>query len=321
VDNGGGGRRPSPLADLLPELAGLEGPFTYPLNFLGAPGGAKEWKRAEIVLLPVPYDSTTSYITGTRFGPRALLEASNNLEAWDDELGQDTSQLTSFFTLPFLEPDVSTPEAMTERVARNVAAIVGAGKTPVVIGGEHSISLGAVDGVASQSPPGFGVLQFDAHADLRDTYQGSPFNHACVMRRIHERGIPIFQVGVRSFSPEEAEFIRDSDIASYPMREILESRLETLISGLVQRLPERLYVTIDVDCLDPSILPSTGTPEPGGLTWEQICRILRAVVFSRRILGLDLVELSPIPGLVAPDFLAAKLLYRVLGYIAKARHG
>jgi agmatinase len=299
----------------------LEGPFVNPLSFLGLPNGESAWKGARFAILPVPYDSTTSYVGGTRNGPKALLEASGYVELWDEELEQDTSQVTGFFTVPFLEPDLASPESMIRRIGDNVAAIARDGKTPVVLGGEHSITFGAVEGVARVLPEPFGVLQFDAHTDLRDSYEGTPYSHACVMRRIFERDIPIFQVGVRSISSEEIDLIRNRRIPTFPMHEIEEIGVEELIARLIHLLPERLYITIDLDCLDPSILPSTGTPEPGGFTWGPICRILRAITLSRRVVGLDMVELSPIPGLVAPDFLAAKLLYRTLGYITKSFNG
>jgi agmatinase len=158
------------------------------------------------------------------------------------------------------------------------------------------------------------VLQLDAHADLRDSFEGSPHNHACVMRRILDGGVPVAQVGVRSFTAEERELIRERGICTVFAPEACGEPVEKWIPRVVSALPEEVYVTVDLDAFDPAVMPSTGTPEPGGLDWYRALAVLREVALARRIVGFDVVELAPIAGNVAPDFLAAKLVYRLLGY-------
>ncbi len=277
------------------------------LSFLGV---QEEFSEARVAVLPVPYDLTTTYQPGARFGPRALLTASLNVELFDEEMGWDPSTV-GIHTLEPLEPVASGPQAMVPAIAEQIERILRAGKFPVTIGGDHSVTIGALRAFGS-AWEGLWVLQLDAHADLRDQYQGSPFSHACVMARARE-SFECVQVGLRSWSEEEAPLIERFRHQILTAASIHESP-QAVTRWLERALGDPVYVTIDVDCLDPSVMPATGTPEPGGLSWWDVLSILRWVGSHRRVVGLDLTELSPIPGLVAPDFLAARLLYKAIGY-------
>jgi agmatinase len=260
-----------------------------------------------VVVLPVPYDFTTTYQGGTRSGPQAILSASRNMELWDEELG--ATYKAGIHTLPELEPTASGPEAMVERVERATAWILEQGRIPAVLGGEHSITAGCVRAVARHSP-GLSVLQLDAHADMRDSYLDSRYSHACVMRRIREQ-VPAVSVGIRSMSEEEAKEIEKNPVPLWTTRRFRELRGEW--TPILSALTDRVFVTFDLDAFDPSFVPATGTPEPGGLDWYEAVDLLRAVSQRSRIVGFDIVELAPLPGQVASDFLAARLAYRLMG--------
>jgi len=188
------------------------------------------------------------------------------------------------------------------------------GKFIITLGGEHSITYGTVKGHKNKFGE-FSVLNIDAHCDLRDTYEGTKFNHACVMRRILEEGIPVTEVGIRSYSAEEAEFIKDrKDIKIIHGREIAESKKVKWVEDALSTLLPKVYISVDIDAFDPSIVPGTGTPEPGGLDWYQVIGLIREVFRSRQVIGFDIVELAPIAGIMGPDVLAAKLAYKAIGY-------
>jgi agmatinase len=280
------------------------------MNYGGIDSACTTYEQAKFVVVPVPYDLTSTYQSGSRRGPGAILEASANMELYDEELGRET-YLAGIHTLPPLDADARGPAEMVNAVHRIIAGIVADGKIPVMLGGEHSISFGAVQAMQKVFPK-LSVLQLDAHADLRDSYQGSPFSHAAVARRIS--GIcPLVQAGIRSMSAEEAEFLKTEPVKSYSANFILENRSwrETICSDL----QGDLYLTVDLDVLDPSVMPATGTPEPGGIGWRDLIRLVREVSKRCRIRGFDVVELAPIPGMIAPDFLASKLIYRIMGYL------
>jgi agmatinase len=268
------------------------------------------YERAKFVVIPVPYDLTSTYQSGSRRGPGAILDASANMELYDEELRQETYR-AGIHTLPSLEADARGPEEMMKAIRRIVAGIITDGKIPVMLGGEHSISFGAIQAV-QEAFPALTVLQLDAHADLREAYQGTPFSHAAVARRITEI-CPLIQAGIRSMSVEEAEFLVTSPVKSYPADFILDggSWCETICGDL----QGDVYITVDLDVLDPAFMPATGTPEPGGIAWRDLIRLIRGVAKRCRIRGFDVVELAPIPGMVAPDFLASKLIYRIMGYL------
>lgn len=260
--------------------------------------------------MPVPYDLTSSYQSGSRLGPSAILTASANMELYDEVLDREV-YLAGIYTAPFLDVQAAGPERMIEAIDEAVTGVLGESKIPVVLGGEHSISLGAVRAV-KKAFPDLKVLHFDAHADMRASYQGTPYSHACVGRRIYEI-CPIFQVGIRSMSAEEALFIRQNGVRKYSADFVHdEPRWLEEILGV---LDGDVYITLDLDVFDPSIMPATGTPEPGGLFWRQVLHLIQAVSRKCTVRGFDVVELCPLPGIVAPDFLTARLIYRIMGYL------
>jgi agmatinase len=282
------------------------------LAFLGV---QEPLESAAVAVLPVPYDLTTTYQPGARFGPRAILTASHDVELFDEELRWDPS-LAGIHTLQPLEPLATGPEAMIARIAERVGGLFAAGKFPVVLGGDHSVSIGVFEALADHWENPW-ILQFDAHADLRSAYQGSPFSHACVMARARE-AFSCVQVGIRSWSEDE-----EGPLWEHPGRVFSASEAEDDPRGVAARLSEVLgdpvYVTVDLDCLDPAVMPATGTPEPGGLSWRVLTGLLRTVAERRHVIGFDLSELSPIPGFVAPDFLAARLAAKMIGYVFHPR--
>lgn len=280
-------------------------------NFGGLEDAKSHLESSKTVIVPVPYDSTASFRSGSREGPLAIINASRFLELYDEETDQDVSE-AGIATLAELEPRVSSPEAMISAVYETCLPLLQQGKRTVLLGGEHSVSLGAIKAVAHCSPR-LSILQFDAHADLRNSYQDSPFSHACVMRRAMESH-PIEQVGIRSFSREEAAFINEKGLKPFHALSVLSDR-ERVLKELLTRLLPEVYITIDLDVLDPSIMPAVGTPEPGGLGWYDLLFLLRHIAQEKHIVAFDVVELSPQPGNVAPDFLAAKLVYKLLNYI------
>jgi len=267
-------------------------------------------RDAKFVVIPVPYDLTSTYQSGSRRGPAAIIEASTNMELYDEELKKETYLAGIHTTLP-VAIDARGPKNMVNIVRKKISRIVGLNKIPVMLGGEHSITLGAVQAMIEKYPE-LTVLQFDAHADLRDTYQGSPYNHACVARRISEI-CPLKQVGIRSMSKEEGEFLPQSKVKSYSADFVLEKK--NWAETVCKDLSGDVFITIDLDVFDHSIMSATGTPEPGGLYWKDILHLLKLVSASCNIRGFDVVELAPLPGVVAPDFMAAKLIYRTMGYI------
>jgi agmatinase len=281
-------------------------------NFGGLEPKDSAYEKAAAVILPVPYEGTVSYKGGTARGPAAIIEASMNMELYDEELDQETYKI-GIHTLPPVEA-VNVPSKMTETVCKSVLGPLRDGKFLVTVGGEHSVTNGIVDAFVETRGHDFGVL-LDAHGDLRDSYQGTPFSHASIMRRINDKGLAYSQVGIRSLSREEADFISREERSIYFAHEILTD--DTWMKKVIDELPHDVYITIDLDCLDPSIMPSTGTPEPGGLSWQMTTAFLRDVSRKKTVIGFDVVELSPIEGFHAPDFLAAKLVYRTLGYIFK----
>jgi agmatinase len=231
------------------------------------------------------------------------------MELYDEELHQET-YLCGIHTDDPIDVDSRGPKEMTSRIREHISKILSKDKIPVVLGGEHSVSIGVVQAMRIKYPD-ISVLQFDAHADLRDAYQGSPYSHACAARRMWEL-CPLTQIGIRSMSAEDAAFIKKNKINSFPADFVYE---EGWLKKVMKNLTRDVYLTIDLDALDPAIMPATGTPEPGGMSWRNLLSVVKEVAKKHRIRGFDVVELSPIAGLVAPDFLASKLVYRIMGYM------
>ncbi len=287
------------------------------LNFGGLPREALR-RPARFSVLPVPYDLTASYISGMRNGPRAIIEASTHMELYDEELQCEPFE-AGIETLPSLEPTALGPGEMIKKVRAATAEILKSGTIPVILGGEHSITLGMVQALLKRHPK-LSVLQLDAHADMRDEYQDTPYNHACVARRIAEI-CPIVQVGIRSLSIEEAGFLKGEAKAGKKAKTRIRTHYATeVIKGInwdkvVRELTDEVCITIDLDVFDPAIMPATGTPEPGGLGWYDALGVLRKVISKKKVVGFDVVELCPLPGNIAPDFLSAKLVYKIMGYM------
>lgn len=274
------------------------------LNFGGLSEEFSAYKDAKIVVLPVPYDGTSTWIKGADKGPDAILEASANMELYDIETDSEV-YTQGIATLDAVAEDRS-PELMSEAVEEQMGKILSDGKFPVLLGGEHSVSIGAIRAVAKHYKD-FSVLQLDAHSDMRDAYEGSDHNHACIMARAKEVAT-VAQVGIRSSAIEEKANI-DPDRIFYAY-EIKES--QTWMYDVSEQLQDNVYVTIDLDVFDPAYLPSTGTPEPDGMNYREVINFLKLINERHNIIGLDVVELCPNEQNKASDFLAAKLIYQIL---------
>jgi len=280
-----------------------------PFTFCGLPQDEQSYASSRAVVLPVPFERTTSYMPGTKNGPREIIAASSQVELFDEELGLEIADV-GIHTLPGMEsPFADTAEAFAE-MRRTASWLAREGKFFVALGGEHALTAPLVAGVAEHHA-GLSVLQIDAHADLRESYMGDPHSHASAMRRTLEHA-PCVQVGIRNLSAPEAAAIpslRTTVFYDWNMRQDPD-----WMARVVDALGEKVYITIDVDGLDPAVMPATGTPEPGGLSWRELIGLMKLVMSARTVVAADVVELSPIPGFVAPNFLAARLVYKLIGY-------
>ncbi len=283
---------------------------SVPFNFLGI-DEHNSFEESKVVVVPVPYDSTTSFRAGTREAPVAVINASRQVEFYDEELETEVYDKVGIHTLNEIMPNMEGPRHQIEVVRRVILEMMEAAKFPVIIGGEHSLTLGAVQAVKDYFPK-VSVLQLDAHTDLREEYEDTQYSHACVMRRIFDEGVKVAQVGIRNSSKEEARFIKVNNIFSVSARQYRYGYYG--VEEIVDALSDEVYITIDMDVFDPSEVPAVGTPEPGGLGWYEILDILREVTFHKKVVGFDVVELCPIPGNPASDFLTAKLIYKLIGY-------
>ena len=288
-------------------------------------------------IIPVPYEATVSYGGGTKDGPAAIIEASNQLEVWTGEANPGSHGI---YTWPAVDCGGEAPAVMDAIAAATSTALAASPPrsansadsaysvcpvVPVLLGGEHSITFGALRAMREQYGE-IGVIQFDAHADLRDTYGGSKYSHACVMRRaVDDLGLPIFQVGVRSLSPEEVAFRKEKSIPH------LDARAFAHLGGaawlrehngplLPENFPRRVFLTFDVDALDASIMPATGTPEPGGLSWWESLALVRRCLAGRECIGLDVNETAPLENFTAPTFTAARLTYELMAEALLSRN-
>lgn len=294
--------------------------YAGPPNFLALDSEHSAPERSRAWVLPVPYEATTTYGAGTRNGPAAIIAASREVELYDREFGSECALVYGVHTLPPLTVTHASPEGMAARVEKAVGEILsgrpsreGGPEVLAVLGGEHGVSPGVVRALAGRPGDELVVVQIDAHADLRQEYQGSPHSHACAARRIIEHA-PVFQIGIRNISAEGAAFARDSGRLTTVWAEEATSAEPAFLTRLAAFCRgRRVYLTIDLDGLDPSIMPAVGTPEPGGLSWGGTLEIARTVAREAAALpAFDVVELAPVPGLAAPDFLAARLAYKIM---------
>jgi agmatinase len=291
-------------------------PWGAPVNFLGLPDPAPTLERAPIVILPVPYEATVSYMGGTRFGPRRILEASRYIELYDHELDGEFHE-AGIHTLPELVLSGAGPEEALDELRRAYDRLLDMGKFVIMLGGEHSLSAPPIEAHARRlGKRPLSVLQLDAHGDLRPEYEGTPYSHASVMYRVHRR-VNLVPVGIRAITTEERRLMRARGIPTIFGHQLDAS--DRWIDQAVEALGPEVYITIDVDYFDPSLVPATGTPEPGGGQWYPTLRLLERVFAERHVVGVDVVELAPIPGFVAPDFLVAKLVYKLIAYHQRGR--
>ncbi len=287
----------------------------YAPTFLGLEEPYTKFENAEICILPVPYDKTSSYHKGADRGPKAILEASTQVELYDIETASEVFRhgIITLAPIEFSGP----PDEHHQILKEAVELILSWGKFPLVLGGEHSISSGIVAGMAKKYQ-NLSVLQLDAHGDTRASYLGSPYNHACVMARVKEL-CPVVQVGIRAIDQEEAPgFDPERTFFAYQIH--AHGTDTSWQDQVIETLSANVYVTIDLDCFDSSLMPSTGTPEPGGLFWHQVMPLLYKLSRRRKICGFDVVELLPRPENPAPDFLAAKLSSQFLSYIFSSKN-
>lgn len=275
-------------------------------TFAGIPKEYAEYADASIVVIPVPYDGTSTYGKGADKGPEAIFQAAENMELYDIETNKEVYK-NGIFIAPELT-GYSSPEAMVTDVEQTVTKYINTGKFVALIGGEHSVSIGSIRAFARQYTD-LTVLQLDAHSDLRPEYEGSKCNHACAM---HEASFTtnLVQVGIRSMDTVEIEFLKSENLfTSYDIRTNKYWK-----EDVINAIGDKVYITIDLDVFDPSIMPSTGTPEPGGLLWNETLDLLKMVFSNSNVIGCDIVELAPKEGIHAPDFMAAKLFYKLLSY-------
>jgi len=265
-----------------------------------------DYSESGIIIVPVPYDETSTWMRGADKGPEAILEASVNLEFYDVETASE-AYLKGIHTMnPIIQK--GSPENLIEDVYYRILCLLADNKFPVIIGGNHTVSIGSIKAF-SEYYNDLTVLQLDAHADLRQTYEGSEFNHACTMARASEFA-PIVQVGIRSMSAEELPFAQKERI--FYAHELYYDK--KLYDKAIDKLTENVYITIDLDVFDPSLMPSTGTPEPGGQEYFELLHFLKEVIKKKNVVGFDVVELCPSENNKSPDFIAAKIIYQLLSY-------
>lgn len=275
---------------------------------------------ARVVILPIPYEATTTYRKGCENGPAALLDASQQVEYYDEELDREFWQVGIYTHEPVADTRDRpyTPEEMLQVTEETVSNLIAGGKFVIGLGGEHSITTGIVEAYRKIHSAPFTVVQIDAHGDLRHEYEGSIHNHACVMRRIVNMGLPTVQIGIRSICREEADLIKDKQLPVFRAREIA-MQPDWMERALAAIQTEKVFFTIDLDGIDPTLIPGVGTPEPGGLNWYSLTTFIRRVFETHDVIGCDVMELAPIQDSVVSEFTAAKLVYKLIGYQAIAK--
>ena len=281
------------------------------MHFLDYKHSCKNISNAGVVILPLPVEFSTSYGKGTKFGPAAILKASPYLEFYDEQLDLQTWKIGIYTAPPF--SGSTEPDTIINNIYNIVLHYINKKKFIIGLGGEHSVTLGIYKAF-HDTCKNLSVLHLDAHSDLRDKYEGLKISHACVMRRIYESGAKIVQVGIRSQSYNERLFTIKNNIKTYYAYEMIKNSLPVTI---IDQLTENVFITIDTDFFDPSVMPGTGTPEPGGFYWNETLLFLKKVFKQRNVVGFDVVEFSPIKGIFHPDFFIAKFIYKLTGFYYK----
>jgi agmatinase len=289
--------------------------------FLGSEIKAS-YEASRVVILPIPYEATTTYRKGCENGPDDLLEASVQLEYYDDELDRETCWAAQIYTHPHIadtrNSEPVSSEQMLQVTRETVSQLIRDDKFAIALGGEHSITTGIVDAYREASTEPFTVIQIDAHGDMRHEYEGSIHNHACVMRRILDMGLPTLPIAIRAVCKEEADLIKEKSIPVIWAREIAKD--PNWIERAISSIPtQRVFITIDLDGIDPALIPGVGTPEPGGLNWYALTTFLRRVFETHQVIGCDVMELAPVVDSVVSQFTAAKLVYKLIGYQVTAK--
>lgn len=287
------------------------------IPFLGQEVAAS-YSESQVVILPIPYEATTTYRQGCQNGPDAILDASTQVEFYDEELDWEVCHDIKIYTHNAIADTRDnyhvSSEEMLQATQDTVAKLVKDGKFVVSLGGEHSITAGVVEGYRQAYPDeSFTVVQIDAHGDLRHEYEGSIYNHACVMRRIVDMNLPTVQIGIRAICKEEADLIKEKNLAVFRARDLAFS-LDWIEKALASIKTPKVFLTIDLDGIDPTIIPGVGTPEPGGLNWYAFMKFLHQVFQRFEVIGADVMELAPIADSVVSEFTAAKLVYKLIGY-------
>lgn len=283
-------------------------------NFLAIGKEYSSFDNSKIVILPAPYEKTTSYGKGTAKGPKAILDASHYVEFFDEETVKEVCFTEGIAALKALDFKKVHGKKALDLIYYRVKSLIDAGKFVVTLGGEHSISTAPIQ-AHFDSYKDLSILHFDAHSDLREEYEGSRYSHASFAARVSEFTTKITQVGIRAQCKEEYEFIKEKGINTFYAHEMRERGFNAiLISKIISTLSENVYITFDVDYFDPSIMPSTGTPEPNGFYWDETMRLLKRLCAERNLVGFDVVELAPRKDFTFPDFLTAKLIYKILNY-------
>lgn len=287
--------------------------MTHPLYY-DVPAESADYAKARVAILAAPYEHTTSYGQGTAKGPAALLEASCQVELFDEELWAE-SHVVGIHTAKAIDFKGRTGEAAIQLVVERVGKLYADQKLPIIIGGEHSLTTGCVM-AAAKVYPNLTVVQVDAHADLRESYHDTPWSHASIMKRVVDMGIPTVGVGIRAICEEEGRLIR-----AKKLNRIFGHELDAAgkwIDRALGGIKGPVFLTFDVDGIDPTLIPATGTPVPGGLNWEQATAFLRTLFANHNVIGMDFVELAPTPTHPSSDFVVAKLIYKCIGYWARA---
>lgn len=288
--------------------------LTSKSNFLGIEKKHSSYEKSSIVIYSAPLENTVSYGSGTKNGPKEILKASHYVEFYDEEMDRELCFEKGIATLPIKNLDKLKSKIVIDKIEKDVSNLLADDKFVVMLGGEHTVALGSV--LAHHKKYDYlSILQFDAHSDLRDSYEGDKYSHASVMRRVFDINKNIVQVGIRAQCKEEADFIKSNDINTFFARDIRREKSNgKWQNNVVKSLKENVYITFDVDGFDPSIVPATGTPEPGGLLWDETLDLIKLVGKNKNIVGFDVVELAPSKFHTSSNFVAAKLVYKILNY-------